>query len=238
MAAVTAAPLAMPASATQTNVSEADASENWPVTAAATAKRKQTRPVASLSSDSPSRMCIRRRGIGTRLVIDDSATGSVGATIAASANETDSGSIGSSQWIRKPAPTTVNSTRPNASSRITALSRNRPSLGMRQPSRNSSGGRNSRKNISGSSETPCWNTPAMTAPSAICASGSGSAKGRMRTRYPLATTASNMASTNSSDAMRVSRLNGHDKRSRLQPAVALTVASTSDNCVVLTGLTR
>lgn len=44
---------------------------------------------------------------------------------------------------------------------IAPLSRNRPCLGMRQPSRNSSGGRNSRKNMSGSSAWPRLNTPAI-----------------------------------------------------------------------------
>ncbi len=175
-------PMATPASATHRNVSVASPSEKVPVRAAATAKRKHTRPLASFSSDSPSRMCIRRGGIGTRAAIDDTATGSVGARIAARAKHTASGSDGISQWIRKPAPSTVNSTRPRASSRIVERSRNSPTLGMRQPSRNSSGGRNTRKKICGSSRTPWPVLPAMAAPSAICISGSGTANGSMRTR--------------------------------------------------------
>jgi hypothetical protein len=100
MASVIATPAAMPASATHKNVMPAWASENLPVTAAATAKRKHTRPLASLSRLSPSMMCNRRGGIGTRAVIDDTATGSVGATMAASAKATASGIVGIIQCSR------------------------------------------------------------------------------------------------------------------------------------------
>ena len=182
MAQVTPAPIASPAKATHRKVTAASRGENMPVITAATAKRKQTRPEASLSSDSPSRMCISRFGIGARLAIADTATGSVGDRIAASAKATGIGIDGTSQWIIRPAPTTVNSTRPSASSMIVPLSRSRPCLGMRQPSRNSSGGRNSRKNRCGSSTWPQPNTPAITAPRPICTSGSGSENGRIRTR--------------------------------------------------------
>ncbi len=72
----------------------AELAENDPVTAAATAKRKHTRPDASLRSDSPSRICITLFGIGTRALIADTAIGSVGETIAASANATGSGIVG------------------------------------------------------------------------------------------------------------------------------------------------
>ena len=181
-ATVIATPQAMPASATHRKVTEAEASEKAPVMAAATAKRKHTRPLASLSRDSPSRMCIRRCGTWMRAVMAETATGSVGATMAARAKATGSGIAGTSQWIRKQAPTTVKTTRPRASSRMVPLSRNSPIFGMRQPSRNSSGGRNSRKKISGSRVTPWPNTPEMTAPSPICTSGSGTPKGSMRTR--------------------------------------------------------
>ena len=54
--------------------------EKVPVSAAAMAKRRQTRPDASLSSDSPSRMCIMRLGMGTRAAMADTAIGSVGPT--------------------------------------------------------------------------------------------------------------------------------------------------------------
>ena len=182
MASVTSTPEAMPASATHRKVSAAFDSEKVPVRAAATAKRKHTRPLASLSRDSPSRMCIRRGGIGTRAAIEPTATGSVGARMAASAKDTANGSSGISQWIRKPAPTTVNSTRPSASSRITFLSRNSPTLGMRQPSRNSSGGRNRMKKVCGSSRTGCQPMLAIRTPSPIWTRGSGRAIGSTLTR--------------------------------------------------------
>src|SRR5260370_24068302 len=59
-------------------------------------------PEASLSRDSPSRMCIKRLGIGTRAAIAD--------TIAASAKAMATGISGIIQLIRKPTPTTVNTT--------------------------------------------------------------------------------------------------------------------------------
>ncbi|MND55434.1 hypothetical protein D3C80_465200 [compost metagenome] len=180
----------MPPIATQRNVPSASVSENVPVTAAATANRMQTRPDASLSSDSPSRMCINRGGIGTRAAIAETATGSVGETMAASAKATASGMAGIIQWIRSPTPTTVNTTSPSASSRMTPLSRNSPSFGMRQPSRNRSGGRNSRKKISGSSTTPSPVIPVIAAPKAIWISGSGTGSGSSLEIVPLRMTAS------------------------------------------------
>ena len=117
------------------------------MSAAAKAKRMHTRPEASLSKPL-SRMCIIRRD-SQHDVIADTAIGSVGERMAASANATASGTAGISQWMKKPTPTTVKSTRPSASSRMMAASLNRPRFGMRQPSRNSSGGMNSRKKMSG-----------------------------------------------------------------------------------------
>jgi hypothetical protein len=57
----------------------------------------QTRPEASLSRLSPSRMCIIRFGTGTRDVMAETANGSVGERIAASAKATASGTAGISQ---------------------------------------------------------------------------------------------------------------------------------------------
>ncbi|GHT97745.1 hypothetical protein FACS1894154_01800 [Betaproteobacteria bacterium] len=91
IASVTATPSASPARAIHRKVPEADTIEKLPVSAAATAKRKQTRPEASFNNDSPSRICISRFGIGQRATIEDTATGSVGDTTAASANATASG---------------------------------------------------------------------------------------------------------------------------------------------------
>ena len=76
-----------PDTAIHAKVSPAWVSENAPVSAAATAKRRQTRPEASLSSDSPN-MCIIRLGIGTFCAMAETAIGSVGDTTAASAKAT------------------------------------------------------------------------------------------------------------------------------------------------------
>ena len=148
---VAPAPMARPPAASPAKLASALPSEKLPVSAAATAKRRQTRPDASLSSASPCRMCISRRGTGERRAMADTAIGSVGAITAASANATASGITGSSQWMNKPMPSTVNSTSPSASFSRVAASRASASLGRRQPSRNSSGGKKSRKNSSGSS---------------------------------------------------------------------------------------
>src|SRR5690606_1254688 len=134
-------------------------------------------------------------GIGTRALIADTAIGSVGVTIAASANATGNGIAGIIQLMKKPMPMTVQKTRPSASSRMSPLSRSNPSFGMRQPSRNSSGGRNRRKKISGSSWTSCSEPAAIAAPNAIWTSGVGIARGITRTRIPLTTTAPSMNST-------------------------------------------
>src|SRR3546814_17276548 len=69
-------------------LSGAAPAEKVPVSAAAMAKRRQTRPEASFRSDSPSNICIIRLGIGTRAAMADTAIGSVGDTTAASAKAT------------------------------------------------------------------------------------------------------------------------------------------------------
>ena len=165
------------------------------VSIAATAKRMQTRPDASLSRDSPSRICIMREGIGTRAAIAETAIGSVGETMAAKAKATGNGTEGIIQCTKKPTPITVKMTRPSAISRMMPLSRKRPSLGMRQPSRNNSGGRNSRKKMLGSSCTRMLVTEAIAAPSPICTSGSGTARGSTRTMESLTTTARSISKT-------------------------------------------
>src|SRR5439155_18179188 len=57
-------------------------------------------------------------GTGTRAAIAETAIGSVGERTAARANATGSGIAGIIVWMSMPAPTTVNTTRPSASSRI------------------------------------------------------------------------------------------------------------------------
>ena len=105
------------------------------------------------------------------------------------AKQTAIGMDGIIQWMKRPAPTTVSTTRPSAISRMIGKSRKKSSLGMRQPSRNSSGGRNSRKNSWGSSATGSWVTRAISAPRPICTRGAGTASGRKRAATPLSTTA-------------------------------------------------
>ena len=85
----------------------------WATTSpvAASAVRRVTRAVASLSSDSPSRMVVIRRGRPIRRATEVVATASGGATIAprasASAKE-----IGSNSQATSPTPSAVKSTSP------------------------------------------------------------------------------------------------------------------------------
>ena len=153
------------------------------------ANRKHVSPDASFSSDSACRIRIIRVGIGVRVVMAETAIGSVGDRTDASAKQTANGMAGIIQWTNKPTPTTVNTTNPSASCRISQWSLNNPSLGMRQPSRNSRGGKNSRKKISGLSSTPTSSAPAIAAPKAICTRGRGNGIGITRTTLPLTTTA-------------------------------------------------
>ena len=97
MLMVVAIPKLMPANAVQSNVHKALLKEKTPVKTAATANLKHTKPEASLNRDSPSRICNARLGIGIRAAIPDTATGSVGDKIAASANATPKGMLGISQ---------------------------------------------------------------------------------------------------------------------------------------------
>ena len=66
MAMALATPTATPTRASHRKAPMAWPTEKAPVVAAITAIRIQVRPVASLSSDSPSRICISRLGIGAR----------------------------------------------------------------------------------------------------------------------------------------------------------------------------
>src|SRR3546814_11561184 len=82
----------------------------------------------------------------------ETAIGSVGDTTAANANATASGMAGTSQWMKRPMPTTVNTTSPRASPRIVLPSLNNSPRGMRQPTRNRSGGRNKKIGRAGGRE--------------------------------------------------------------------------------------
>ncbi len=82
----TTSPTAMPPAADPTNSSPASTTEKLPPTAAATATRYATSAVASLTRLSPSITFTSRRGAPRRRMIAVAATGSVGETIAPSAN--------------------------------------------------------------------------------------------------------------------------------------------------------
>src|SRR5476651_2738314 len=75
---------------------------NVPVSAAATAKRTRTRPAASLSKLSPSRIAISLRGSATRSSTALAAMASGGETIAPSAKQTAQGRPGTIRWATTP----------------------------------------------------------------------------------------------------------------------------------------
>ena len=89
--------MASPPNATHTKLSSASDNSNDPVSAAATANRIHTSPDASLNSASPCSRYFIRAGIGARAAIEDTATGSVGDSTAASAKATGNGTAGISQ---------------------------------------------------------------------------------------------------------------------------------------------
>ena len=85
---------------------------------AAIAVRRATSAVASLKSDSPSRIVTIRRGRPIRRPIEVAATASGGATTAPIASAAHQSMPGSSAWTSQPTPKVVNTTRPTLSSRI------------------------------------------------------------------------------------------------------------------------
>ncbi len=92
-------PIANPPTATSRNVRLALVRENTPVTAAARANLKVTRPDASFINASPCSICIK--GVGRRFwEIAETATASVGDNTAARAKATGSGIAGNSQWMK------------------------------------------------------------------------------------------------------------------------------------------
>ena len=86
--------------------------------AAAMAVRSATSAVASLSSDSPSRIVTILRGRPIRRPMAVAATASGGATTAPIANDAGQPMPGSSQCTSTPTPAVVNATRPTESNRI------------------------------------------------------------------------------------------------------------------------
>ena len=90
-----------------------------PTEAAAIAVRRVTSAVASLKSDSPSRMVTTRRGRPMLRAIAVAATASGGATTAPSAKAIGQEMPGTIRWTTQPAPAVVTSTAPTDSVRIT-----------------------------------------------------------------------------------------------------------------------
>ena len=84
----------------------------------ARAVRRATSAVASLSSDSPSRIVTIRRGSPIRRPIAVAATASGGATTAPIASESPQDRSGTSQCAIAPTPRVVATTRPTESSRM------------------------------------------------------------------------------------------------------------------------
>ena len=89
-----------------------------PVPAAARAVRSATSAVASLNSDSPSRMVTTRRGRPIVRPTAVVATASGGATTAPTANASAQLRPGSAACRRRPTPAAVNTTSPTASHTI------------------------------------------------------------------------------------------------------------------------
>ena len=87
-------------------------------TVAASAVLSATRAVASLNSDSPSRIVTTRRGSPIRRPMAVAATASGGATTAPMANDAGQPRSGSIACTSTPTPRVVNTTSPTDSSRI------------------------------------------------------------------------------------------------------------------------
>ena len=129
----------------------ASASENAPVTTAATAKLAMISAVASLTSPSPSRMVSRRVGNDRRLAIAIGATASGGDTTAPIRNATAHG-MPNTQCPTAATAVAVKIVQPIASSRIGRRLRRKPRQLMPTPASYRIGGRSSSITSSGSIE--------------------------------------------------------------------------------------
>lgn len=111
-------PMATAAPAPTTNFTPAfSGSRSDPDTAAPSASWKITREAASLKSPSLCRVMRTRRGMGTELATDSTATGSGGATIAPSATAAARVMPGSRSIAVEATAATVTTTNPSASHR-------------------------------------------------------------------------------------------------------------------------
>ena len=150
-----------------------------PADIAAIAVRSATSAVASLSSDSPSRMVTTLRGSPMRRAMAVAATASGGATTAPIANEIGQEMSGIKACTMTPTPRVVNTTRPTDSSRIARRLALKSTSEVWIAAAYSSGGSSPNSTTSGSrwiSGTPGKYEPAT--PTAISSSGAGSRCGR------------------------------------------------------------
>lgn len=105
----------MPPAASSTKLPAASTQLNVPVMAAATAKRNNTIPVASLTRLSPSSSTTIRRGSRSPASTALAATASGGDTMAPSAKHAAQGKPGTTRCATTPTTSVVNATAPTAS---------------------------------------------------------------------------------------------------------------------------
>ena len=148
-----------------------------PTDVAAMAVRSATRAVASLSSDSPSRIVTIRRGSPILRATAVAATASGGATTAPIANDTGHEMPGISACTIAPTPRVVNTTRPTESSRMARRLALKSTREVWIAAAYSSGGSSPNSTTSGSrwiSGTP--GTYDAATPTAISSSGAGKSR--------------------------------------------------------------
>src|SRR6478735_2690158 len=165
-----------------------------PTDIAAMAVRSATSAVASLSSDSPSRIVTILRGRPIRRAMAVAATASGGATTAPMAKDTGQEMSGIKACTITPTPSVVNTTRPIDSSRIARRLALKSTSEVWIAAAYSSGGSSPNSTTSGSrwiSGTPGTYDPAT--PTAISSSGAG--KSRRSARAVNASTATAMATS-------------------------------------------
>lgn len=125
------------------------------------AVRRVTRAVASLSSDSPSRMVVTRDEMPTPRAIEV-ATASVGERMAPKAIHQGSSRLGMIQWKKKPKITEERITRETARPPMALNSRRKFMAGMFTAEEKSSGGSTTARMISGSTSTSGTNGKKLT----------------------------------------------------------------------------
>ena len=181
-------PIAARAKSPATYAIETPSAWAAPIPAAAIAVRSETRAVASLSSDSPSRIVTMRRGSPIRRPMAVAATASGGATTAPIANASGHPRSGSNRWTTTATPAAVNTTSPTDSSRIGRRLAVKSTREVCTAAAYSSGGSSPSSTTSGSrwiSGITGRNDPAT--PTTISSSGGGTPI-RPETAVPVRTT--------------------------------------------------